>query len=76
MVVELPHSNGMEPTRRHVFREDQVNRPTHSLEASIGNLSTCLYLDRDKGEYWITVPTYDLEAIVEFAKIKLREENK
>jgi hypothetical protein len=75
MVVELPYSNGMEPTRRHVFREDQVNRPP-SLEAALGNMSTFLWLERDKENYWIAVRTADLEVLVEFVKIKLREENK
>jgi hypothetical protein len=48
----------------------------HSLETAIGNLSTCLYLDRDKGAYWTSVPRRDLETVVEFAKIKFREEDR
>lgn len=58
------------------MKTTMTERPTHSLEASIGNLSTCLYLDRDKGDYWITVPKHDLEVVTEFATIKFREEDR
>lgn len=49
---------------------------THSLEASIENLDTSLFLNKETYEYWVIVPRQDLEAVVEFAKIKFREEDR
>jgi hypothetical protein len=48
----------------------------HTLETSIDNLDMCLYLGRNDGEYWVAVPKQDLEAVIEFANIKMIEENK